>query len=139
MAEHPLKDAFPVIEDLHNADGLQAKKNPIANIGDKAYSWPPGTSGNPAGRPPNSVTTLLKNKDSEDNQVIADKLYSLAISGDMRAIQEYIDRTDGKVVDKHLNVNLTANMNPEMLSQFQALLTGDKEEETKLLEEYPKR
>lgn len=138
MTDHPLKDAFPVIKDLHNEDVKQSNIKLIDRIPPEKR-FQPGVSGNPNGRPKSSVTTLLKNKTGEDNQVIADKLYSLAISGDMRAIQEYIDRTDGKVVDKHLNINVVANVNPEMLSQFQALLIDDKNEEAKLLEEYPKR
>lgn len=67
----------------------------------KATRWKENQSGNAAGRPPNSVTTLLKNRNPEDNLAVADKLYALAIAGDMSAIREYIDRTDGKVIDKH--------------------------------------
>ena len=61
--------------------------------------YQPGESGNPAGRPKNSVTTLLKNKSPEENQAVADKLYALALEGDMSAIREYIDRTDGKQLE----------------------------------------
>ena len=68
---------------------------------DNLTPWKPGESGNPNGRPPNSVTTLLKNRKPEDNQKVADKLYQLALRGDMSAIREYIDRTDGKVTDTH--------------------------------------
>lgn len=58
----------------------------------------PGVSGNPAGRPKNSVTTLLKNTDNETTKKIAKKLTALAEKGDLKAIDMFIDRTDGKVV-----------------------------------------
>jgi len=62
--------------------------------------WKPGQSGNPAGRPVNSVTALLKNQDPLTNKSICDKLIELAQAGDLPAIKEYLDRTDGKVTDK---------------------------------------
>lgn len=102
-----------------------------------ATQWKPGDSGNPAGRPKNSVTTLLKNRNPEDNQKIADKLYQLALEGDMSAIREYIDRTDGKVVDKHINVNVTTT--PELLMEAQARLREAQVATDNLLEEHPKR
>lgn len=57
----------------------------------------PEQSGNPAGRPKNSVTTLLKNTDKETTKKIAKKLTELAEDGDLKAIDMFIDRTDGKV------------------------------------------
>ncbi len=100
----------------------------------KQHEWPLGTSGNPAGRPKNSVTTLLKNRDPKDNKKVADKLYSLAIAGDMSAIREYIDRTDGKVFDRHLNINVETT--PEGIQQAQERLLNAQSETNKLLEEY---
>lgn len=102
-----------------------------------ATQWKPGDSGNPAGRPKNSVTTLLKNRDPKDNQKVADKLYKLAIAGDMSAIREYIDRTDGKVMDRHLNLNVTTT--PELLMEAQARLREAQAATDNLLEEHPKR
>ena len=58
----------------------------------------PGETLNPGGRPKDTVSALLKEK---DRQAVADKLYQLALKGDMRAIQEYMDRTEGKVTDTH--------------------------------------
>lgn len=96
--------------------------------------WEPGQSGNPAGRPLNSVTTLLKNRNHEDNQLIADKLYDLALAGDMAAIREYIDRTDGKVVDKHLTVNVA--ITPESLQAARERLQLAQAETQDLLGQY---
>ncbi len=93
--------------------------------------WQQGQSGNPAGRQPNSVTTLLKEK---DRQLVADKLYELALAGDMSAIREYMDRTEGKVTEKHLNVSLTAIVTPELLDQAQKRLTASYSDTQELLE-----
>ena len=84
--------------------------------------WQSGQSGNPNGRPPNSVTTLLKNRTPGDNQKVADKLYQLALDGDMSAIREYIDRTDGKVTEKHLFAGLISTVTPETLETAQKRL-----------------
>ena len=62
--------------------------------------WQPGQSGNPNGRPKNSETTLLKNKSHKDKREIADKLTNLAKDGDLKAIDMFIDRTDGKVIQQ---------------------------------------
>ncbi len=83
---------------IDNSDTEQQDNNLGGATG---AGWQPGQSGNPNGRPKNSVTTLLKNRNPKDNQKIADKLYQLALAGDMSAIREYIDRTDGKVTDTH--------------------------------------
>ena len=93
--------------------------------------WQPGESGNPSGRPPDSVTTLLKLK---DRKKVADKLYELAISGELAAIREYLDRTEGKVTDKLLSVNVS--ITPELLEQAQKRLTESKNATQELLEEY---
>ena len=93
--------------------------------------WSLGESGNPAGRKPNSVTTLLKEK---DRQKVADKIYELVLSGDMPAIREYLDRTEGKVTEKHLSLSLTATVTPELLEQAQKRLTGSLSDTQELLE-----
>ena len=64
--------------------------------------WLPGQSGNPNGRPKNSITTLLKNRDPKDYQKVADKLVQLAENGDMAAIRELLDRIDGKVIERKI-------------------------------------
>ena len=56
----------------------------------------PGQSGNPNGRPKSSVTALLKATPDVDKKIIADKLTEIAKKGDLKAIDMFIDRTDGK-------------------------------------------
>lgn len=95
--------------------------------------YKPGQSGNPKGRPKNSVTTLLKNRNEEDNRAIADKLYSLALKGDMSAIREYIDRTDGKVIDKHQIEAVV--LTPKYLEEARRRLISSVESTRALIEE----
>ena len=97
----------------------------------------PGESGNPAGRPKNSVTTLLKNTDELTNKAICDKLIELAKGGDLPAIKEYIDRADGKVTEKHLNLNV--QVSPESIMEAQQRLLEAQDATKALLEKFPKR
>ena len=144
MAEdHPLKDAFPVIEvssePLHNTAAKERNNKGQYLPGFGAIK--PGETRNPNGRPVNedSITYWYKKllAEGKNAKEIAEAMISKAKAGSLGHSQEVTDRTDGKVVDKHLNLNLTATVNPEVLAQFQSLLIEDKEEETKLLEEYP--
>ncbi len=96
--------------------------------------WEPGQSGNPAGRPKNSVTTLLKNTDELTTKQIADKIIELAKAGEISVIKEYLDRTDGKVADKHLNLNVT--ITPESLQAAQERLLQAQRDTQALLKEY---
>ena len=100
----------------------------------KEYQFKPGQIGNPAGRPKSAVSHLLKNDEKFSNKAVAQKLYDLALSGDMGAIREYLDRTEGKVMDKHLTLALTANVTPELLEQAKQRFLTAGEEELKLLE-----
>ena len=64
----------------------------------------PGVSGNPGGKPrrPASerlIRRLLANGESELAEVI-EALVSKAKSGDVPALKEVLDRTEGKVADK---------------------------------------
>ena len=55
-----------------------------------------GQSGNPAGRPPKgqALTDVLREK--IDKEEIANKLYEMAMGGDMVALKYIYDRIDGK-------------------------------------------
>jgi len=75
----------------------------------KDTRWKPGQSGNPKGRPPKnlSITSLVKEKLEQEGpegktnaELIADAIIELAVSGDLSAIKELLDRTDGKVIDR---------------------------------------
>ncbi len=71
--------------------------------------WKPGTSGNPLGRPKSkpyrealdrmlAIAAREKGIDQEyANDLIASAHIAKCMSGDMAAIKEYADRTDGKV------------------------------------------
>ncbi len=98
---------------------------PNPNIADegKNYQFKEGQTGNPQGRPRGkSVSTILKElldgeiKNTEGitktrSEVIALKLFEKAIkNGDLKAITEILDRTEGKA-PQTLNVN-TPNKNP---------------------------
>ena len=93
------------------------RDNSLANL----RPFQPGQSGNLAGRPRNSVTTILKETDEHTNEQIAKKIIELALRGDLPAIREYLDRTDGKVAEKHLSLNLTVT--PEYLEEAQKRLS----------------
>lgn len=100
---------------------------------DNLIPWKPGQSGNPAGRPPSSVTTLLKEK---DRQGVADKLYAMALAGDLGAIREYLDRTEGKVAT---DINLQGTMavlTPEYLDIARKRLLDAQSESQELLSKY---
>lgn len=68
-----------------------------------------GQSGNPGGRPKDSLTTAIRTQiakkapgvDVTYREVIALKLLELAGSGNIEAIKLVLDRVDGKVPDVH--------------------------------------
>jgi hypothetical protein len=65
--------------------------------------WSKGQSGNPKGRPPKEqcVTDLLRHKLEADGHkkmnAVVDKLYAMAMAGDVTAIKMIVDRIDGKL------------------------------------------
>jgi len=110
----------------------------IYKVGNKhpplEHRFKPGQIANPKGRPVNSVSHLLKNEEAFDRRLVAQKLYNMAVKGDLGAIREFLDRTEGKVMDKQLTLSLTANVTPELLEQAKQRFLMAGEEELKLLE-----
>lgn len=72
----------------------------------KKHQWKRGQSGHPQGRPPKnlSLVSLIKERLEnypEDAKTIALAVISLAKGKDMRAIEELLNRIDGKVAERH--------------------------------------
>lgn len=75
----------------------------------KATRFQPGVSGNPGGRPKNSLSALLREfldaNDLEEKRAIVKELIAVAKKtgqrGQMPAMKEVWDREDGKVPDTH--------------------------------------
>jgi hypothetical protein len=61
-----------------------------------------GVSGNPGGRPHwKQVTELMKTETNQEKlAVIVDKVFDLALEGNMRAIEFIADRLEGKVAQR---------------------------------------
>ena len=89
--------------------------------GATGYRWEPGESGNPegGGRPGNkhSITwwykKLLAENDGASAKSIATEAINKAKQGYLPHIVEVTDRTDGKVVDKHLMLGLMVHVGDE--------------------------
>ena len=87
-------------------------------------TWRDGVSGNPAGRPAGvgSVITELRKQvqivgtdGRTPAEVIAEQLIALAVSGDLRAIRECIDRLDGSPKQFVATSNEPFQFNPIVL------------------------
>ena len=106
--------------------------------------WPPGVSGNPNGRPKTSMTSILKDclektdgkTGKTTKQLIIDRLLALADHPrGLPAIQEILDRVDGKVTDK-LQVNgMMIVSTPAQLVEMRIKLNEIMANEQKLLDE----
>jgi hypothetical protein len=87
-------------------DGKQTVKGKFAPGNSIGKKFPPGTSGNPSGRPRlTKLTEALRQQLSEEMpgasestiaEEIAKTLIRLALSGDIAAIKECFDRAEGK-------------------------------------------
>jgi len=87
---------------FHNVEHL-----PNSNLGKYLAKgrWVKGESGNPSGvSGKTTVSSLLKQMSPLP---VAEKLYSMAISGNIQAMDIYLDRTEGKVASE---VNLKGLM-----------------------------
>lgn len=102
----------------------------------------PGQSGNPAGRPKNSLTEglrkLIFENEPERFQAIiratADMAVRMGAKGQIPALAMVWDRIDGKLIERHMNLNVTTT--PELLERARSLLLEDKNTERALLTEY---
>lgn len=71
--------------------------------------WQPGQSGNPNGRPKDSLTELLRAylnaDDSKEKLAVIEELVKIAkvtgMTGQVAALKEIFDRIDGKVPETH--------------------------------------
>lgn len=94
-------------EEHSEQSNKQSKYPPSRTAGLKPYK--PGQSGNPGGRPPDTLTPLLREylnaNDEAEKKKIVNTLLSLAkltgVPGQASALKEIFDRIDGKVPDTH--------------------------------------
>ena len=93
------------------------KKKPASKhevIRDEKGQYIKGHSGNPGGRPKNTLTTILKERMIEDvligdkwlttADLIVDQAIQLALDGDMRAIKWIFERVDGRPIPMRLEL-----------------------------------
>ena len=93
------------------------KKKPTSKhevIRDEKGQYMKGHSGNPGGRPKNTLTTILKERMIEDvligdkwlttADLIIDQAIQLALEGDMQAIKWIFERVDGRPIPMRLEL-----------------------------------
>ncbi len=83
-------------------------------IRDEKGQYMKGHSGNPGGRPKNTLTTILKERMMEDvvvndkwlttGDLIVDQAIQLALDGDMQAIKWIFERVDGRPIPMRLEL-----------------------------------
>ena len=83
-------------------------------IRDEKGHYIKGHSGNPGGRPKNTLTTILKERMMEDvvvndkwlttGDLIVDQAIQLALDGDMQAIKWIFERVDGRPIPMRLEL-----------------------------------
>jgi|TARA_B100001013_G_scaffold332879_1_gene249421 hypothetical protein len=83
-------------------------------IRDEKGQYIKGHSGNPGGRPKNTLTTILKERMMEDvvvndkwlttGDLIVDQAIQLALDGDMQAIKWIFERVDGRPIPMRLEL-----------------------------------
>jgi hypothetical protein len=91
-----------------------------------------GVSGNPGGRPHwKQVTELMKTETNQEKlAVIVDKVFDLALEGNMRAVEFIADRLEGKVAQR---VEVTTNDQPIKVFDIEDLDDYEKAEPIELL------
>ena len=96
---------------------MEKKKNTSSKhevIRDEKGQYVKGHSGNPGGRPKNTLTTILKERMMEDVMIndkwlttadlIVDQAIQLALDGDMQAIKWIFERVDGRPIPMRLEL-----------------------------------
>ena len=83
-------------------------------IRDEKGQYMKGNTGNPGGRPKNTLTTILKERMIEDvligdkwlttADLIVDQAIQLALDGDMQAIKWIFERVDGRPIPMRLEL-----------------------------------
>lgn len=122
-------------------DGKQTVKGKFPPGNKIGKQFPPGVSGNPNGRPKlTKLTEALREQLAETNpdapeetiaEAIAKTLIKLAIAGDVAAIREVFDRTEGKP-KQAIDVDLRA-MDWRTVAQTNGVAEIDVIREAKLL------
>ena len=112
---------------------MEKKKNTSSKhevIRNEKGQYMKGNTGNPGGRPKNTLTTILKERMMEDVMIndkwlttadlIVDQAIQLALEGDMQAIKWIFERVDGRPIP--MRVELVTEHKP-----FRVLEIGFKE------------
>lgn len=90
-------------------------------IPEGAKPWQPGQSGNPKGKVaiPDLKELIQENVSPEDFAEVLSKLKRMAKNGNIKAIQELLDRSFGKVTQVIKNDNRNVNYDSEKLTADQ--------------------
>ena len=83
-------------------------------------AWKPGQSGNPKGRPPKGDTMTEALKEKVDKEAVAEKLYAMAMEGDIAALKYIYDRVDGKPRES-VDLNHSGGINVTIGKDFRGL------------------
>jgi hypothetical protein len=129
------------MENSQKTDGKQTQRNKFPPGNKIGKQFPKGTTGNPSGRPKlTRLTDALREQITEQlpgapertiAEAIARKLIKLALGGDIAAIREVFDRTEGKpkqAIDLDMQIN-----DWRTLAQSYSLSEEDVINEAKLL------
>ncbi len=68
----------------------------------RAHLWKPGQSGNPSGKPKQFLTQALRQVMTEETAAeLAEKIMTMALNGDMKAIEMIYNRIDGSIIGRN--------------------------------------